>query len=536
MSVKFTEEQLNSFDKATLITLFLNQQEMLESIDTKMQLLLEQMADMNRRRFGRSSEKAETANQLSFSFDNGELLFNEAEAICEESDNEELQDDGTSSSKRKKQKGKKDADISGLPVEVISHEMSDEELSECFGNESFKRLPDEVYRRYKYTPASVSVEEHHVAVYAGAKSDRIVKASHPKVLLRNSLASATAVSGILNAKYTNGLPFYRIEAEFHRNGINISRQTMANWAIQCTDRYLAVLYDYLHEQLYNYHVIQADETPCLVNKDGRDAGSKSYMWVYRTGSMYDEKPVVIYDYQKTRNTSHPREFLKEFKGVCVTDGYQVYHSIEKEREDLIIAGCWAHARRRYDEALKAMPKDKQKSSTANKALKLIQAIYREEGKLSELTPEERLEHRQLTVKPLVEAYFAWVKKTEPTVLANSKTHKGLQYSINQEQYLRVFLDDGEVPVDNNAAERAIRGFCIGKKNWVMIDTINGAKSSAIAYSIVETAKANNLKPYEYFNYLLTEIPEHMDDTDRSFIEKLLPWSDDLPAECRKTTE
>lgn len=286
--------------------------------------------------------------------------------------------------------------------------------------------------------------------------------------------------------------------------------------------------------MYMNHVIHADETPCFVNKDGRETGSKSYMWVYRTGGLSSDHPIVVYEYQKTRNASHPREFLKVFAGVCVTDGYQVYHTIENECEDLSIAGCWAHARRRFDEALKATKKSEQKSCTANQALNMIQTIYREEAKLKDLTSIERYEKRQLIIKPLVEAYFAWVHKTEPYILRDSKTHKGLQYSINQEKYLKTFLTDGEVPIDNNAAERTLRGFCIGKKNWVMIDTVAGAKSSAIVYSIAETAKANNLKPYEYFNYLLTELPEHMEDIDMDFIEDLLPWSEKLPKECRKT--
>ena len=535
MSVQFTEEQLNSFDKATLITLFLKQQEQLKFIDDKLQLVLEQMSDMNRHRFGRSTEKSVPDNQLAFNFEEGEpCIFNEAEAIAceEEADSEEA----AVTIKRKKTKGRREADISGLPVTVIPHEMSEEELLAFYGDENWKRLPDEVYKRYHYVPSKVTIEEHRIAVYSGTKSERMVKANHPKRLLNNSLASASTVAGIMNAKYINGLPLNRIEAEFNRREINISRQTMANWVIQCADRYLAVLYDYLHKTMYNHHVIQADETPCLVNKDGREAGSKSYMWVYRTGHLSANHPIVLYEYQKTRNASHPREFLKNFRGVCVTDGYQVYHTLENEREDLTIAGCWAHARRRFDEALKATKKSGQKTCTANKALTMIQAIYREEGKLKDLPPDERYEKRQLTVKPLVEAYFAWVHKTEPHVLRDSKTHKGLQYSINQEKYLKTFLSDGEVPIDNNAAERTIRGFCIGKKNWVMIDTVAGAKSSAIVYSIAETAKANNLKPYEYFNYLLTEIPEHMDDTDVTFIEDLLPWSDKLPSECRKATK
>ena len=203
MSVKFTEEQLNNFDKAMLIQLFLNQQEQLESIDNKMQLLLEQIADMNRQRFGRSSEKSDDSNQLSFTIEDGEIIFNEAEAFVD--DYFEDDDDETITVKRKKSKGKKEEDIKGLPVEEIPHEMTEEELKSFFGDETWKRLPDEVYTRYKYTPASVSVEEHHVAVYSGSKSERMIKANHPKQLLRNSLASASTVAGVLNAKYVNAM-------------------------------------------------------------------------------------------------------------------------------------------------------------------------------------------------------------------------------------------------------------------------------------------------------------------------------------------
>lgn len=177
--------------------------------------------------------------------------------------------------------------------------------------------------------------------------------------------------------------------------------------------------------------------------------------------MYTDRQIVLYEYQRTRNASHPREFLKE------------------------------------------------------------------------LPAEERKNRRQLSVRPLVEAYFTRVRENPPKVPQKSKTWEGFNYSLNQEKYLKVFLDDGEVPMDNNAAEQSIRGFCIGKKNWMMIDTVAGAQSSAIIYSIAETAKANNLKPYDYFEYLLTEIPKHLDDTDRTFMDDLLPWSMNLSANCRK---
>ena len=532
MASKYTQEQLNSLDRETLTRLFLSQQEQLENIDHTLQLVLEQMADLKRHRFGRSSEKHETEGQVSFMEVDGKIVFfNEPEAVAVEESTEEPEN--VSRTRPKKKQGKREEDLDGIPVVVVEHSMTDEELEDKFGKDGWKQLPDEVYRRYSFTPAKIEVEEHHVKVYAGKKTEDVIKAPHPQALLRGSLVSPSLEAAVMNAKYVNAVPLYRQEQEFERYGLHISRQNMANWTIQCADRYLAVLYDYLHEKLYGYHVLQADETPVLVNKDGRPAGSKSYMWVYRTGRMYTECQIVLYEYQRTRNASHPREFLKDFSGVCVTDGYQVYHTIEEEREDLKIAGCWSHARRRFDEAVKALPKAKQKDSRAYLALTMIQAIYREEKLLKDLPAGERMARRQLSVKPLVEAYFTWVCENLPKVPPKSKTWEGFNYSLNQEKYLKVFLDDGEVPMDNNAAEQSIRGFCIGKKNWVMIDTIAGAKSSAIIYSIAETAKANNLKPYDYFEYLLTEIPKHLDDTDRSFLDDLLPWSPSLPENCRK---
>lgn len=354
-----------------------------------------------------------------------------------------------------------------------------------------------------------------------------------KIFENNIFFICLLLAGVWNAKYVNATSLYRQGQEFQRMGLNIDRSDMAHWTILCAERYLSIFYDYLHQKLYDYHVLQADETPVLVLKENRTDGNKHYMWVYRTGKMYADRQIVLYDYQPSRNASHPRDFLKKFRGVCVTDGYQVYHTLEKERKDLKIAGCWAHARRRFDETVKALSKDKKKSSLAYLALKQIQAIYREDNKLADKSAEERLRHRQMTVKPLVDAYFAWAKQNKQSVPAKSKTANGLTYSLNQEKYLRTFLEDGEVPMDNNAAEQSIRPFCVGKKNWVMIDTVAGAEASAMIYSIAETAKANNLKPYNYFKYLLEEIPRHMDDHGVDFCEDLLPWSDKLPAECRK---
>lgn len=192
-----------------------------------------------------------------------------------------------------------------------------------------------------------------------------------------------------------------------------------------------------------------------------------------------------------------------------------------------------HGRRKFEEALATIPAEGKKESVTWLVMKQIQAIYREEGKLKNLPSKERLAQRQVVIRPLVDALFAYLKQKKAQIVVKGKLEAAFTYLLNQEKYLRVFLNDGDVPMDNNASERAIRGFCIGKKNWEVIDTINGAKTSAVIYSIAETAKANNLKPYEYSEHLLTVIPEHMEDADRSFLEELLPWSPALPENIRK---
>lgn len=538
MAVKYTEEQLNSVDKSFLIQLLLQQQEQLEAItkelhasNEKMQLLMEQVILGKQNRFGRSSEKMEDTSQICFQEVDGTIVFfNEAEAVYDL--NEKEPDDlELKSPKQPKRKGKKESDLSGLTVRRIDHYLSKEELEIEFGVNGWKQLPDAISKKYHFVPARVEVEEHHIGVYASKTDEHMVKADHPKALLHGSLVSPSLGAAIINGKYVNAVPLYRLEQEFQRYGLQITRQSMANWCIRLAEEYLSILYDHLHEELYFYHVIQADETPVLVNHDGRKAGSKSWMWVYRSGHLYQDRQIVLYEYQQTRNASHPREFLKGYDGICVTDGYQVYHTLEKELEELTIAGCWVHCRRRFDEALKLIPKPSQKESNAFLLMKQIQAIYREEGKLNDLSSDERLKQRQAVIKPLVDAFFAYLKTIN--VSKKDKFGDAVRYARNQEKYLRVFLTDGDVPIDNNASERAIRGFCIGKKNWQMIDTIHGAKSSAIIYSIVETAKANNLKPFDYVQYLLEEIPKHMNDKDCSFLEDLLPWSEKLPAGIRK---
>lgn len=552
MEHKYSEKELNSISKAELVELCMLLQDsvsksekaladmsrQVSDMTNSVEKLTEQLALMNQRMYGRSSEKLSNIKydgQLTLA-DLYDSAFNEAEALTStlyvpEPDFEKV----VVKEHTRKQKGKRESDLEGFPVEVINHELPEEKLHEIFGD-SWKTLPDEVYKRLRYQPASYTVEEHHVFVYAGKDNETIVRADRPADLLRNSIVTPSLEAAVLNGKYVNALPLYRIEQEFKRNDVNIARQVMANWTIQCSERYLSLLYDRLHEELFKYDVLQADETTVEVSKDGRPANSKSYMWVYRNSKFYKDTPIILYDYQRTRKADHPREFLKGFSGYILTDGYSAYEKLDREEETLKFAGCWAHARRRFAEACKVCKDPSSlKGTIAAEALERIAEIYKRENEYSQLSPDERLRKRKVHLKPVVEAFFEWTEKVKAENLLppSSKTLDGIDYCINQKKYLKLFLKNGNIPLDNNATEGAIRGFCVGRNNWKLIDTIDGAKASAIAYSIAETAKANHLNPYRYYEHLLTEIPKHMNDKDTSFLDSLLPWSDQLPEVCRQ---
>lgn len=517
---QLSSSELNKLSRADLAAMVLQMQQQINTLNEK-------IAIMNARHFGRSTEKLDTLpGQMS--------VFNEAEAAAAEAIAEPAIEQVVV--RKKKQKGQRKEDLSRLPVRIEKHELTKDQLTEIYGENGWKRLPDEVYSRVEYQPSVKEVVEHHVAVYAGKKDEQIVRADRPVDLLRNSIATPSLVAAIMNAKYTNAIPLYRIAQDFEQNDMILGRATMANWVIRCSERYLSLVYDRMREYLCRQSVIQADETTCQVTKDGREGINQSYMFVYRTSELSDGKPVVLYQYGTTRSKRNIQKFLQGFSGTLVSDAFSGYKSLDQNDENIRSAFCWAHARRDYADALKALKGDAKElahETIAHKALVQIAQIYKAEEALKDLSAEERQTRRHKEVLPLVEAYFAWVHAQDPATILSEKTRDGLKYSLNQEKYLKVFLENGEVPIDNSATERAIRPFTIGRANWHIIDTIHGAQASAVIYSLVETAKANKLKIYEYLKHLLTEIPKHMDNTSLDFLEDLLPWSENLPEECRK---
>ena len=539
MCQKYTPDELNRMNHDTKNKVICQMQDRLDKLERDYENLIEQIRLADQQRYGRHTESLDAiTGQLSF--------FNEAEACYDaqhpEPTVDEVIEDALKKPRKPKKKGQREEDLKDFPQEEILHDVSKEKLIHTFGEGNYKSMPDEICWQLRFEPAKWIAEKHIIKVYVGTDGlhqDEFLRGDHPGTLFRGSIATASLEAAVINAKYVNSDPLDRVSRDFKANGLNLSKQTMSNWTVWSAERYFQPVYDLMKAQQLKVHVNQCDETPLEVIHDGRPAGSKSYMWVHLTGELSDVPPIVVYEYQKTRHSSHPKEYYKNFNGILMTDGLEQYHKLAREQEGITNANCFAHARRHFANAIKAMGKGNAgavKSSVAYKALVRIGAIYDLENALKNLSPQERLKERQASIRPLVEEYFAWVKDTfrQGKILPKSETAKGLAYSINQEEYLKVFLVDGEVPIDNSASERALRNFTIGRKNWMTINTVRGAQASAIIYSITETARANSLNVYYCIKHLLTELPQLVNkngNIEQPVLEPLMPWSRTLPADC-----
>jgi hypothetical protein len=314
-----------------------------------------------------------------------------------------------------------------------------------------------------------------------------------------------------------------------RLGVELSRQTMANWMIRGADC-LKILYDRLKVRLLERDILHADETTLQVlHEEGRAPESKSYLWLYRSGR--DGPPIVLFEYKPTRAGDNPKEFLKGFRGYLHADGYSGYHSVE----GVTLVGCWAHARRGFADALKALSPQAQKKAVAAEGLAFCNKLFEIERDLKDASPEERLAARRERSAPLLAQFRLWLSEKSATVLPTGATGKAIGYCNNQWKPLTAFLLDGRLELDNNRSERSIKPFVIGRKNWLFANTPKGASASAVIYSMVETAKENGLNPTAYLTHVFERIP-NINTKDVAEIEKLLPTFKDLPAELRMSTK
>lgn len=427
---------------------------------------------------------------------------------------------------RRKRKGKREDDLSELPIEVVEHILPESErvCPECGGD--LHVMGNNTRQELVIVPAQIKVVKHEQEVYACRNCEKnndhvpIVKAPMPEPVIKGSLASPSAVAHIMNQKYVMCVPLYRQEQEWQRQGVSLSRQTMANWVICCSEDWLKPLYERMRLQLQTAEVLHADETVVQVlHEQDKTPQSNSYMWVYRT-SGDTKQHIVLFEYQPGRSGEYPKRFLERFSGYLHTDGYAAYHTLT----GITVVGCWVHMRRKFEDAFKVEGKNPE--SSASEAIRRIGVLFHLETLWKDLPPQERYTLRLKESKPLAEAFFSWLDTLN--ILPKTVMGRAIHYALEQQSWLMNVYLDGRTELSNNRAENAVRPFAVGRKNWLFCNTVKGAKASSVVYSVIETAKANGLRPFEYLEFLFETMP----NTTTGKLDALLPWGDAMPERCR----
>ncbi len=438
-------------------------------------------------------------------------LFDEAEADTEA----EPEDDEISVPAHTRKKGGRRKLPETLPRVEVIYELSAEDRICPHDGAVLAEIGAVTSEQLDIVPAKIQVIRHIRKQYAGKCGQCIKTAALPKQPIPKSMASPGLLAHITVSKYQDALPLYRQETILRRIGVDIPRATLANWMIR-SGVLIQPLINLMRDRMLDYDIIQMDETPVQVLKEpGKRAQSKSYIWVQRGGPP--AQPVVLYDYDPGRGAGVPKRLLEGFRGYLQTDGYDGYNAVVAVN-GLTHVGCMAHARRRFNDAVKAQGRNK-KRGQAHRGLSLIRKLYRLERAARKLTPDERYAHRQKQARPILDEIRCWLDDALPQVSPSSATGKALSYLHNEWNYLTRYLDDGRLEIDNNGAENAIRPFVLGRKNWLFSDSVKGVKASANLYSLIETAKANGLEPYAYLRYVFTKLPKA--ETVEA-IEALLP--------------
>ncbi len=485
------------------------------TMEKQIKWLTEQVTLNRQKQFGASSEKSEyDFSQVS--------IFNEAEHFADE----KAEEPKLTKIKEYYRKTRLTTDKLplDLPEEVIDYELPPEEriCPEC--GEKLHEIGSEVIREeLRIIPASMSTVKHVRHTYGcrccekHSEKATIVKAPVAAPVIKGSFASPEAVAHIMVQKYVMGSPLYRQEKEMARQGIPLSRQTMSNWTIKCSEDWLEPIYELLHRKLIEHTVLAADETELQVLREpGKTAQSKSYLWVYRTGSDA-EHPIALSEYQPDRRAKRPIEFLNGFKGYLHTDGYDGYHKLP---EDITVVGCWSHARRYYDQALKTLSEKDREGTNALRGKRYCDKLFAIEKKLTDCSPDERYKKRLELAKPVLDEYHNWLLSFGD--IGKNLFGKAVNYSLSQWKYLENYLLDGRLEISNNRTERTVKPFVIDRKNFLFSNTPRGAKASAVVFSLIETAIENGLNPFDYLVYVFKNAPNWDIHHNEANLTLLLP--------------
>lgn len=491
-------------------------QQLVAAHDKERTIWLEQIRLLRAQLFGRKSEKLLTASTQQLP------LFDEQPAVGEQAE-EPYQPEVLVKGHTRKKKGRKPLPADLPRVEVVHDVPAEAKLCACGCEKS--RIGEEVAEQLDMIPARMQVIRHIRPKYAcrqceGVEDEgpTVIIAPPPAQMIPKSIASPGLLAQVLTAKFADALPFYRQEGQFARLGVEIGRGVMCNWAVKVFERCQPLL-DLMQEEIRSGPVTNVDETTVQVlTEAGRAAQTKSYMWIFRGGAP--KKPALIFQYHPTRSGDPAAVFLRGYQGCVQTDGYGGYDFLDHQ-PGVIHAGCWAHARRKFSDVLKAAGKAGKREGVAGEALNWIGRLYKIEAAMKEakLEPEAIYQQRQIQAVPLLEEFRLWLLIRQREVPPKSLLGKAIAYTLGQWKRLRRYVDNGHLRPDNNLAENAIRPFVIGRKNWLFSGTPQGAKASAGIYSLIETAKANGLDPYWYLRALFEQLPTA---TGKEQLTALLP--------------
>ena len=462
--------------------------------------------------FGRSSEKTDAADTNP----DQAWLFNEAEALLKAAAT--APHSITIPAHERRQRGRKRLAASLPRIEIV-HDLPDAEKFCAADGTALERIGEEIAEQLDFKPAQLRVIRNIRPKYACPCCRQGVKiVPVPLQLLPKSLATPALLAQITTSKFVDGLPLYRQEAQFDRLGVSLGRATMAGWMIQLGAMHLVPIINLMNECLLDQPLIHCDETRLQVLKSDKAPTADHWMWVRAAGPP--GRRIILFDYDASRGGAVPLRLLQGYQGILLTDGYEPYDRLATAL-NLVHAGCMAHARRRFEEARKAHSTD----SHARVALDFIRELYLIErslwGREQPLSAEQRVLVRAERSAPIINQFHAWLEALAPIVLPQSLLGRALYYALGQWPKLIRFLTHGEVPLDNNRCENAIRPFVIGRKGWLFSDTVKGAVASANLYSLVESAKANGIEPHAYLSQLFTQLPYAKTVND---FEALLPWN------------
>ncbi len=472
-------------------------------LEQQKKFLQEQLHLLRKAQFGSRSERAIYLKQLSL-----DKLFDEVEVFSDpELEEPKLEEVVQVPAHTRRKKSVKEQLPKEIPV-VERHHYVDEAGRTCpHCSAELVEIGTEIRETLGMAPAKIFVIRDVAHIYACKECEKeaeavtIRKASLPAAVIPGGIASPEAIANIINDKFVQGTPLYRQEQYWNRQNVMLSRQTMSNWLHYSVENYLKYIYDKLHQDLLKETILHADETELQVlREEGKSPQSKSYMWLYRTG-VTSATPIVLFRYERDRRHDRPKDFLNGFRGYLHSDGYEAYHKLE----GVVSVGCLVHVRRKFVEAVEAAGKSKGSSNLAGKAVKDLQQIFDWDSSCANMTLEERYQKRLEKQKPFLEAFFDWVESisvSEKSALGRART-----YALGQKEYVLNVYKDKRLELSNNRAERTIKPFVIGRKNWLFANTPKGAEDSAILYSLVETAKETGIDPYQYFIYALTEAAE-----------------------------